>query len=80
MKLDFLIETGHFVSVTFRRADGKVSHVHGRTGVHKHTKGNRKTVSSNKYILIYDLKRGYRNINRDTILTVNGEKLKIARV
>lgn len=80
MKLDFLIETGHFVSVTFRKKDGTISQVHGRTGVHKYTKGERRTTSAKDYILIYDLQRGYRNVNRNSIIAVNGEKLKVARV
>ena len=78
MKLDALIETGLFVSVTFRKKDGNVSHVHGRTGVTKYCH-DKQQLKDDKYILIYDLKRGYRKINRLNILAINGENLIIKR-
>lgn len=59
---------GKMVTVTFVKKNGNVRVLNGRLGVKKYLKGNLNTKSSD-YITIYDVKnKGYRSINRDTIL------------
>jgi len=75
--LNKIIESGRFVTVEFIKKDGSIGHVHGRTGVKKHTKGGVRTSSDTEYIMFYDIHKGYRNVNRNTIISVNGERLSI---
>lgn len=76
---DLFIETGRFCKVSFVTNSGRVSTVHGRTGVHKYIKGIGKRPESmnDDYILFWDRNRGYRNLRRDTIIAINGEKVKL---
>ena len=67
-----VIESGKFCSVEFIKKDGSIGHVQGRTGVHKHTKGGQRTSDPDKYIMFFDTAKGYRNVNRDTIVKING--------
>ena len=78
--LNSIVEYPRFCSVTFKKNDGTICKLHGRTGVKKHLKGTGATRSSavdNQYILFWDKKVGYRNINRNNIIAVNGLNLKI---
>lgn len=67
------IENGKIAKVTFIKKDGSVGVVHGRTGVHSHLKGGKSTVDHSKYLIVYDFSKGYRCVNKSTILTVNNE-------
>lgn len=71
-KINKLIESGRICTVEFIKKDGSVGRVHGRVGVHKHTKGGERTSNPDQYIMFYDMSKGYRNVNRDTIIKVNG--------
>lgn len=78
--LNHIVETGKICCVTFTKKDGSIGRVHGRTGVTRYIKyaGQHKRTSDPKqYIMFYDFQKGYRNVNRDTITTVNGINLKI---
>lgn len=62
---------GRFVSVCFVKKDGTERVINGRLGVAKHLRGGACTLDLEKYIIIYDNRaRGYRAINRSTILWV----------
>lgn len=73
--LNEMIETGKICSVEFVKKDGTKGRVWGRTGVWRHAKGQRVT-STKKYITFYDFNKGYRSVNRSTIVSVNGLNLK----
>lgn len=75
--LNNLIETGKFCKVQFVKKDGTIGVVHGRTGVHRHTKSGR-VENKQGYITFWDCVKGYRSIKRDKILTVNGLHLRVA--
>jgi len=71
-----IIESGKICKVEFTKKDGTTGVVHGRTGVHKHTQGMQRTSDPKQYIMFYDFTKGYRNVNRNTITSVNAVKLK----
>jgi hypothetical protein len=62
---------GKIVSVVFIKKDGSQRNLVGRLGVTKALKGGVKQVDENKFITIFDMqKNDYRNINRDTIISI----------
>lgn len=74
MELDNLIlkSEGKFISVTFVKKNGETRVLTGRLGVKKHLKGGVSTLNPDEYITIYDVvNKGYRAINRSTILSVS---------
>lgn len=72
---------GRFLTVEFVKKDGSIRKINGRLGVKKYLSGGNSTLDSNKFIIIYDLKsRGYRAINKNSILSVKTTGLKIERV
>lgn len=73
--LNEMVETGKICKVNFIKKDGTIGTVHGRTGVWRHAKGQRVN-STKKYITFYDFHKGYRSVNRSTIISVNGLNLK----
>jgi hypothetical protein len=77
--LNTIIEQPRICSVVFRTNSGRLAKVWGRVGVTKYLKGigKRSIETNSKYILFYDFNKGYRNINRDNIVAVNGLNLKI---
>lgn len=69
---------GRFVTVSFLKLDGTKRTINGRIGVKKHLKHGKATIDRSKYVVMYSLKdRGYRCINRDTIISVNMNKLHL---
>lgn len=66
---------GRILSVTFRKNDGTLRRITCRLGVKYNLKGGPSFVDYSKYILVFDLtKKGYRSINRDSIIEVRYEK------
>lgn len=62
---------GQFFTVTFVKKNGDTRTMNCRSGVVKHTKGGVSTLDSDKYFTVYDVQqRGYRAINKDTIIGV----------
>ena len=60
---------GRMVAVTFIKQDGSTRVLNGRLGVKKYLKGGKPNVDANEYISIYDVQnKGYRSINRNTII------------
>lgn len=74
-----IVEYPRICSVTFKTNNGEICKLHGRTGVKKYLKGigKRSIETDSKYILFFDFVKGYRNINRNNIIAVNGLNLKI---
>lgn len=71
--LDELIlsSAGRFVTVVFEKKDGSLRTLTGRMGVTKWLKGGKSTLDADQFITIYDVvNKGYRAINRDTIMSV----------
>lgn len=65
---------GKIVSVTFTKADGTLRVMTCRLGVTKHLKGGESTLDNSKYLTVYDVqKRGYRAINKYTIVSVKAQ-------
>ena len=75
--INSLIENGKFCTVEFVKKDGTLGRVHGRTGVKKYARGGSRTTDDSVYIMFYDLDKGYRNVNRETVVSVNGVNLKV---
>lgn len=71
---------GRFCTVTFKKADGSARTINGRFGVKKHLKGGKATIDASRYYVIYSVQdKGYRCINKETIMTVvfNGLTVKV---
>lgn len=72
---------GRFLTVEFMKKDGSLRKINGRLGVKKYLRGGNSTLDNNKFIIFYDLKnKGYRAINKKSILSVCTTGLKIERV
>ena len=69
------INSGRICRVEFVKKDGSLGTVQGRTGVKKHTKGGERTTDPDQYIIVYDFKKGYRNVAIDRITTFNGQSI-----
>lgn len=69
------IENGKICTVEFTKKDGSIGRVHGRTGVHKNLKGGIRTSDPKEYIMFYDFKKGYRNVARNRIISINGKEV-----
>ena len=73
-----LLSTGRFVTVKFIKKDGSIRTINGRTGVKKHLNGGYNYNDTNKYLTIYDVvEKGYRNINYDTIMSINCDRIHL---
>lgn len=67
---------GHFLTVRFVKKDGSVRTMHCRLGVKKHLKGGTSTLNPEQFLTVWDLNaKGYRAINRDTVLSVTVKKV-----
>ena len=72
---------GRFLTVEFIKKDGSLRKINGRLGVKKYLAGGQSKLDQSKFIIIYDLAaRGYRAINKASILSVKTTGLKIERV
>ena len=72
---------GRFLTVEFMKKDGSIRKINGRLGVKKYLSGGNSTLDANKFIIFYDLKnKGYRAINKESILSVYTTGLRIERV
>ena len=62
---------GKMITVSFIKKDGSTRVLNGRLGVTKYIKGSSLKKNSNEYITVYDVQnKGYRSVNRDTIVAV----------
>ena len=71
---------GRFLTVEFIKADGSLRKINGRLGVKKYLAGGSCKLDQSKFIIFYDLHaKGYRAINKNTIVSVKTTGLKIER-
>lgn len=72
---------GKMLTVTFVKQDGTERTLNGRLGVRKYIKGSSLKKNSTEYITIYDVQnKGYRSVNRDTIVAVRCEGIEAVAV
>jgi hypothetical protein len=76
-KMDYVTKilnsNGKIFTVTFLKKDGSLRVINGRLGVTKYLKGGSSTLNPADYITVYDLQsKGYRAINKSTIIEVKG--------
>lgn len=71
--LDKIIDAsnGRIFQVCFIKKDGTERRMVARLGVTKYLKGGNATLDRNQYIIAFDMvKKAYRAINRDTIISI----------
>lgn len=72
---------GKMVTVTFIKQDGSTRILNGRLGVKKYLKGGKLNTNSAEYISIYDVQnKGYRSINRNTIVALRMQGIEAVAV
>lgn len=72
---------GKMLTVTFVKQDGTERVINGRLGVRKYIKGSSLKKISDDYITMYDVQnKGYRSVNRNTILAVRCEGIEAVAV
>lgn len=72
---------GKMLTVTFVKQDGTERVINGRLGVTKYIKGSSLKKNSSDYITFYDVQnKGYRSVNRDTIVAVRCEGIEAVAV
>ena len=82
MNLSKVIECseGRFFTVEFVKKDGSTRILNGRLGVEKYLKGGDCTIDRTKFVIVYDVQsKGYRAVNRDTILSVRIDGVKFCK-
>jgi len=72
---------GKIFSAAYKKKDGSYRELNGRTGVAKHRRTKDKKSFAHKldnsYFVVFDLqKRGYRNINLETLYWIKHEGIK----
>ena len=81
--IDAALKGGRFATITFIKRDGTKRKMTCRSGVKKHLRGGSNTTGHiEKYVTVYDVqKKGYRNINLETVRQVrgNGQVYRLAR-
>lgn len=72
---------GKMVTVTFIKQDGSTRVLNGRLGVKKYLKGDKPNGFANEYISIYDVQnKGYRSVNRNTIIGLRMQGIEAVAV
>lgn len=72
---------GTFFAVTFIKRDGTVRVMNCRSGVRKNTKGVLSRLNPQQYFTVYDVQhKGFRAVNKDTILSVRVNGVEAAVV
>lgn len=72
---------GKMLTVTFIKQDGTERVLNGRIGVRKYIKGSTLNKNSTDYITMYDVQnKGYRGVNRDSIVAVRCEGIEAVAV
>ncbi len=69
-----------FFTVTFVKANGEERTLTGRLGVTKHTVSGKTKDAHNNYLCVYDVnKKGYRNVNTDSISSLVCGNFKVIK-
>ncbi len=71
---------GKFLTVTFKKKDGTMRTINGRSGVTAHLAGGVRTTDPKKYFMIYEMNVGYRSVNYETVteIKMDGRVVKFA--
>ena len=80
IKIDSFIRNsgGLFFTVVFRKKDGTIRRLNGRTGVWKHTKSGSIKNENRSYFVVYDVKAAaYRSIRKDAIVAITCEGVTV---
>jgi hypothetical protein len=60
------------LTIRFVKKDGTIRNLNGRLGVTSKLRGGESTLSRDKFITIYDVKKhDYRAVNKDTVLEIH---------
>ena len=71
---------GRFFTCEFIKKDGSTRILNGRLGVEKYLKGGDCTIDRSKFVIVYDVQsKGYRAVNRETILSVKIDGVKFCK-
>ena len=68
---------GKMVTVEWIKNNGELRKLNGRMGVKKGTKGGVRTTDPAKYICIHENNNGFRNINKDIIISLSCNGVKV---
>ena len=72
---------GKMVTVSFIKQDGTTRVLNGRLGVKKYLKGGKLSTNTDEYINIYDVQnKGYRSVNRNTIVALRMQGIEAVAV
>jgi len=72
---------GKMVTVSFIKQDGTTRVLNGRLGVKKYLKGGKLNTNTDEYINIYDVQnKGYRSVNRNTIVALRMQGIEAVAV
>lgn len=67
-----------FFTITFVKKDLSIRTINGRLKVTKYLKGGNCTLDKEKFLIVYSLKdKGYRAINKETILNIKMDNMII---
>jgi hypothetical protein len=67
-----------FFTITFIKKDLSIRTINGRLKVTKYLKGGDCTLDKEKFLIVYSLKdKGYRAINKETILNIKMDNMII---
>ena len=67
-----------FFTITFIKKDLSLRTINGRLKVTKYLKGGNCTLDKEKFLIVYSLKdKGYRAINKETILNIKMDNMVI---
>ena len=69
---------GLFFTVVFRKKDGTIRRLNGRTGVWRYAKSKKATNETRQYFVVYDVKAGgYRSVPKDAIIGITCEGVTV---
>lgn len=80
IKIDSFIRNsgGLFFTVVFRKKDGSIRRLNGRTGVWKHAKSKKAKGETRDYFVVYDVKAsGYRSVPKAQIIGITCEGVTV---
>ena len=64
---------GKFLTVTFKKKNGEMRTINGRSGVTKALAGGVRTTDPEKYFTIFEAGNGYRSVNFETVSEIKME-------
>ena len=80
IKIDSFIRNsgGLFFTVVFRKKDGTIRRLNGRTGVWRYAKSKSVAAEGKTHFVVYDVKNGgYRSVPKDAIIGITCEGVTV---